>query len=116
MISDFSIVSSADRKLLTTFESFLVDNDFDAIRKGSGKGYVLRRFFKLSELRGILRAQMMRYGLMPSDEIGLHYSSSDNVLLFHIQNIGISSDIQADSPQGKCMLWHFGIDVIGLTY
>jgi hypothetical protein len=110
MAADVRDVGGSDQMILARLEMLLADGGFDVLPKGRGDAHVMRRFFRLPQLRGVLRARMVRDGVLPSDPIGLHYSSSDNVILYHVVRLGISSVVAASSPQGLSVLWGFGLD------
>jgi hypothetical protein len=93
-----------------SIELLLLDHGFEKLSKGRGTDQVLRRFFRLSQVRGLMRAWMIRNGVALADPIGVHYSKSDDVILLHAIRAGLVREVGAQSPEGFSVLWHFGIE------
>lgn len=93
---------------LSSIEAAFDRAGFDCFPRGE-TDYCFRRFFRLSDLQPLLKWRLKRDGVLDRDEVTLTYSETDNVVSAFILRPGILIEYDADSAQGKNLMWGFGL-------
>lgn len=95
---------------LSSVEAVFDRAGFDCFPRGESD-YCFRRFFRLSDLQPLMRWRLKRAGVQDRDEVTLTYSETDNVISAFMLRAGILIEYDADSPQGKNLMWGFGLEL-----
>lgn len=104
-----NIIPTAGLSLSTT-ESLLEKAGFECFPRGDNH-YCFRRFFRLSELQLLWKYRLKRHGVQESHEVSLAYSEVDNLISACVVVCDLFIEFDADSPQGKNLMWGFGLEL-----
>lgn len=94
---------------LSSTETLLEKAGFECFPRGENH-YCFRRFFRLSELQLLWKYRFKRQGAQETHEISLAYSEVDNLISACIVACDLFIEFDADSPQGKNLMWGFGLE------